>query len=85
MQFTQLFFVKKTFFNFTRICSSDKPKSLLLLKAYMYNFLVEHSVYVVLITTVMVFGGFILFLWRLDSKVTMLEKNFDRLHNSNQE
>lgn len=45
----------------------------------MYNFLVEHSLYVVLITTLMVFGGFILFLFRLDKKITLLEKNVQQL------
>ncbi|MBL8003984.1 MAG: hypothetical protein JNL36_02705 [Candidatus Kapabacteria bacterium] len=51
----------------------------------MYNFLVEHSIFVVLITTLLVFGGFILFLWRLDKKVSLLENNLDQITSSNKE
>lgn len=51
----------------------------------MYNFLVEHSIYVVLITTLLVFGGFILFLWRLDNKVSMVENNLQQLTSTKQE
>jgi|GEM_PF-2806011 len=55
------------------------------MKAIMYNFLVEHSIYVVLITTLLVFGGFIVFLWRLDNKVSIIENNLQQIITSKQE
>lgn len=42
----------------------------------MYDFLVQHSMYVVLLVVLVVWAGIALYLYRLEQKVTALEQQF---------